>query len=144
MADPRVFSGPRSRVTCGGVVLGWLTDISGSEAFAYDEIDCMGVLEVAEYVLVGYRASFQASIVRIIGRSLKSLGIFPTLEAALTSGELSVGVEDKLTGQVVYQFVGARCSEKPFSGSARAHFAENTSWLCTRVLDEFERPAAGA
>lgn len=141
MAAPNTFSGPRARLTAAGVIVGYAADVSGNENYQYDEVDCIGVLEVQEYVVVGYRASFQARIFRLIGRSLKALGIYPTLGAVLTSGDISVGIEDTVTGEVPYQFIGAKCADKNFNGNARSVFAEDTSWVCTRILDESENAA---
>lgn len=142
MALP-VFTGAASRFSINGLVIGTGTDVAGGESYQYEEIDVLGVLEVAEHALVGYRATMSARIFRVVGRSLKALGVFPTLNAALRSGEMSAGIEDTTTGEVPMQFMGVKIADKNFNDASRGVVVDDCSFVAIKLEDEFERPAAG-
>jgi hypothetical protein len=107
----------------------------------YNNCDVLDLLEVKEFVPVAYRATLSAQIFRVIGKSLKSLGIFPVEENILTSGDLTATIEDRLTGETMAQFEEVKCSEHSFDLTSRGVVSENCSFICVRLRDEFELPA---
>ena len=109
----------------------------------YEPIDVLDLLEVKEFVPVAYRATLSAQIFRVIGKSLKALGIFPTEDNILTSGDLTAAIEDKLTGNTMQLWESVKCSEHAFDVTARGVVSENVSFVAIRVRDEFERPIGG-
>ena len=72
--------------------------MSGSESIDYEPVDVLDLLEVKEFVPVAYRATLSAQIFRVIGKSLKRLGIFPEEKNILTTGDLTCHIEDSLDG----------------------------------------------
>lgn len=98
----------------------------------------MDLLEVSEHVPVGYRASLNANVFRVIGQSLKNLGIFPLESNILTSGALEASIQDKITGRTAYLFMEVKAATKTFDLSARALVTENISFVAIRVMDEAE------
>lgn len=94
------------------------------------------MLEVLEHVPVAYRCSLNANLFRVIGASLKGLGIFPLNENILTSGALEAAIEDKQTGRTAYLFQGVKAATKTFDLSARSVVTENVAFQAIRVLDE--------
>lgn len=138
-----VWSGARARAKIDGNIVGYATDVSGSESIAYEEVDVLDLLEVKEYVPVAYRATLSCRIFRVIGQSLKALGIFPTEENILTSGDLTFTVEDVLTGNTPVQFEGVKAQEKSFDISARGIVSDNATFVAIRLRDEFDRPIGG-
>jgi len=136
----QVFSGARSRFKINGRVIGFAGGVSGSESIDYEPIDVLDLLEVKEFVPVAYRATLSAQIFRIVGNSLKSQSIFPTLENILTSGDLTCTVEDKLTGSTLAQFEACKAQEHSFDITARGVVSENVTFVTIRLRDESERP----
>lgn len=90
---------------------------------------------------VAYRATLSAQIFRVVGKSLKSLGIFPVEENILTSGDLTCSLQDRLTGETLAQFQQCRAQEHTFDVTARGMVSENTTFVTIRVRDESEIPA---
>jgi len=143
MAAPFVFSGARSRLKIDGTVVGFAGGVSGSESIDYEPVDVLDLLEVREFVPVAYRCTLNAQVFRVIGSSLKALGIFPTEENILTSGDLTCSVEDRLTGETMAQFESCKCQEHTFDITARGIVSENVTFVTIRLRDEFEHPAGG-
>jgi hypothetical protein len=100
-------------------------------------------LEVREFVPVAYRATLSAQVFRVIGSSLKQLGIFPTEENILTTGDLTCTIEDKLTVNTMAQFEACKASEHTFDITARGIVSENVTFVTIRLRDEFEVPVGG-
>lgn len=96
----------------------------------------MDLIEVLEHVPVGYRVNLNANIFRVVGASLKNLGIFPQNSNILTSGALTASIEDTQTGRNAYAVQGVKAATKTFDLSARALVTENLSFVAIRMLDE--------
>ena len=83
MALPKgnVFTGARARFIIEGRVIGFATNCSGGEEIRYEPVEVLDNIQVQEYVPVGYTVTFQASRVRLIGRSVRSpdVNIFPNV-----------------------------------------------------------------
>lgn len=95
---------------------------------------------------VAYRSTLSAQIFRVIGNSLKALGIFPTHKGGddtniLTSGDLTCVVEDKITNENPMYFQQCKASEHTWDVTARGIVSENVTFVTIRVSDEFETPA---
>ena len=137
------FSGARCRFKINGNIIAFAAGVSGSESVEYDPVDVLDLLSVKEFVPVAYRATISAQVFRVVGASLKALGIFPTENNILTSGDMVAALEDKLTGETVQQFQGVKCSEHSFDVTARGIVSENISFVAIRTIDESEIPANG-
>lgn len=142
MSASNVFSGPRARFKIDGNVVGFAAGVSGSEAIDYEPVDVLDLLEVREFVPVAYRATLSAQIFRVIGKSLKALGIFPQETNILTSGDLTATVEDTISGNTMSQFESCKCSEHAFDITARGIVSENVTFVTIRLKDEFDNPLA--
>lgn len=141
MAAPNVFSGARARFKVNGQIVGFAAGVSGSESVDYEPVDVLDLLEVKEFVPVAYRATLSAQVFRVIGKSLKALGIFPKEEDILTSGDLTCTIEDRLTGETMAQFEECKAQEHTFDVTARGIVSENVNFVTIRLRDEFELPA---
>lgn len=137
------FSGARARFKVNGAVVAFAGGVNGSESVDYEPVDVLDLLEVREHVPVAYRATLSARVFRVVGQSLKKLGIFPIEEDILTSGVLTCSVEDKLTRNTVAQFEECKAQEHSFDVSARGLVSEDINFVTIRLRDEFERPAGG-
>ncbi len=112
--------------------------ISGSEAITYEPVDVLNLLEVREFVPVAYVCTLAAQVFRVVGQSLKSLGILPKQEDIIESGDLEAVAQDSVTGATVALFQGVRCAGHSFDITARGLVMENVDFVCIRIHDEAE------
>lgn len=141
-----VFSGPRARLRVNGNIIGYTGGCSGGEQIDYEAVETLDFLEVREHVPVAYRVTLSTTFFRVVGESLKSPArgsIFPTLENILTSGALSVTVEDRISGNNPMQFTGCRIASKNFDISPRGIVSDACDWVAIRLMDEYEHPVGG-
>jgi len=147
----KVFSGPRALITIGGVEVGFLQDVSGEESLEYLPVDVIGDIFVKEHVPVAVRVSFSASLVRIVGDTLRASGIWPKLgdgtskkylENVLDQLDLTILVQDQITGESLYSIIGGRMTSRSFSVSARGIVGKNISFVGLKMKDESETALA--
>jgi len=139
----KTFSGARAIFLIDAVPIAFAGGVSGEEMIDYEPIDVLNLLEVKEFVPTSYRASLNAQIFRVVGESLKKLGILPRQEDIISSGDLEAAIQDDArvaTGNTVALFQGVRCSGHTFDVTARGIVQDNVSFVAIRVLDEFENP----
>lgn len=136
----RTFSGARAVFLINGARVAYAGGVSGEEMVDYEPVDVLNLLEVLEHVPVAYRTSLNAQVFRVVGESLKKLGILPRQEDIITSGDLESAIQDRVTGQTMALFQGVRCSGHSFDVTARGIVNENVTFVAIRVLDEFENP----
>lgn len=134
------FSGARAVFLIDGVPVAFAGGVSGEEMVDYEPVDVLALLEVREHVPVAYRTSLNAQVFRVVGQSLKKLGILPRQEDIITSGDLEAAVQDTVTSNTIALFQGVRCSGHTFDITARGIVQDNVSFVSIRVLDEFENP----
>ena len=137
----QTFSGARAVFLINSVPVGFAGGVSGEEIIDYEPVDVLTLLEVREHVPVAYRTSLNAQIFRVVGSSLKQLGIMPRQEAIIDSEDLEAAIQDKVTRQTIALFQGVRCSGHTFDVTARGIVQENVTFVSIRVTDEFENPA---
>lgn len=106
-------------------------------------MDTLDLLEVKEHVPVAYRTSLNASVFRIIGQSLKKLGIFPRLQDIVTSESLNATIEDSkpVVGserRAMAFFEGVRASGHTWDVTARGLTSDAVNFVAIRVTDESE------
>ncbi|NBU69846.1 MAG: hypothetical protein EBS53_00050 [Bacteroidetes bacterium] len=141
MAASNTFSGARAVFLINSVPVAFAGGVSGEEMIDYEPVDVLALLEVREFVPVAYRTSLNAQVFRVVGDSLKKLGILPRQEEIITSGDLEAAIQDTVTRQTMALFQGVRCSGHSFDVTARGIVQENVTFVSIRVLDEFENPA---
>lgn len=135
------FSGARAVFLINSVPVAFAGGVSGEEMIDYEPVDVLTLLEVREFVPVAYRTSLNAQVFRVVGDSLKRLGILPRQEDIITSGDLEAAILDSITRQTLALFEGVRCSGHSFDVTARGIVQENVTFVSIRVRDEFENPA---
>lgn len=134
------FSGARAIFLINSAPVAFAGGVSGEETVDYEPVDVLNLLEVREHVPVAYRTSLNAQIFRVVGESLKKLGILPRQEEIITSGDLEAAIQDNVTGNTVSLFQGVRCSGHSWDVTARGIVQENVTFVAIRVMDEFENP----
>lgn len=141
MAASYTFSGARSIFLVNSQPVAFAGGVSGEEMVEYTPVDVLNLLEIRELVPTAYTCSLNAQIFRVVGQSLKALGIFPRENDILTSGDLECAIQDTVTGQTTALFQGVKCSGHSWDDTARGIVSENVSFACIRVMDESEIPA---
>lgn len=137
----KTFSGARAIFIFDGNPVAYAGGVSGEEMIDYEPVDVLSILEVREHVPVAYRTSLNAQVFRVVGESLKQVGIMPRQDDILTSGELQASIQDKVTGSTIALFQGVKTAGHSFDVTARGIVQENVSFVSIRVLDESEVPA---
>jgi hypothetical protein len=132
----KTFSGARAIFMINSVPVAFAGGVSGEEAINYEPVDVLTLLEVREFVPVAYTATLNAQVFRVVGSSLKQLGIMPREEDIITTGDLEAAVQDIVTRQTMALFQGVRCAGHSFDITARGIVQENVQFVCIRVLDE--------
>lgn len=139
MSASKTFSGARAIFLINSAPVAFAGGVSGEETIDYEPVDVLNLLEVREFVPVAYRTSLSAQVFRVVGDSLKKLGILPRQEDIITSGDLEAAIQDKVTGSTIALFQGVRCSGHTFDVTARGIVMENVNFVAIRVLDESEQ-----
>lgn len=142
----KVFTGARARFVINGEKVGYARNVSGVEQIQYEPVDVLDNIQTEEFVAVGYTVQLTAEKVRIIGETLKSKGWFPKLGGnpnehltnILTSGDLTVTVEDSRTSKIFATYEQAKVSNHNWAIDARGVVGENMEFVAIRALDESE------
>jgi hypothetical protein len=139
---PQVFSGPRALFKVGSTPIAYASNVSGEESVDYEPVDVLDLLEVMEHVPVSYRTSLSAQIFRVIGKSIKELGIFPKIQDIVTSSAMTATIEDAVpvsgTRKAMAFFMGVRCGGHSWDVTARGMTSDNVNFVAIRVQDETE------
>lgn len=147
----RVFSGARARFYFNGTQVAYASGCDGSEEIQMEPVEVLDNLPVKEHVPVGYRVSFNANIFRTVSSgastdvapgSLKEQGIFPKFgtrgELILQLTPVTVFIQDRNTGKVLYVIEGVKPTSQNFSITARGTVGQNVGFVAIRMLDESE------
>jgi hypothetical protein len=145
----RVFTGCRARFMIEGKKVGYATNVSGSEEVQYDPLEVLDNVEVEEFVPVAYRVTFTASLVRIVGETIKSAGWFPktgtTTEDHLKNillqginGDMSAVIEDSHTGAKICTVEQMKMQSRNFTINARGMVGKDCTFVAIRMRDESE------
>lgn len=149
MAAPEkglVVTGARARLLINGIKIGWATNVSVSESITYEEVRVLDNIQVQEHVPTSYAVGLSASRIRIVGKTLKSQGFFPSvgqdpdehLQNILTNGELSVTLEDNQTGQIIATYEQVKCSDHNFTVTSVGIVGNDMNFVAIRSKDESE------
>lgn len=145
----RVFTGARARFIYNGRKVGYATNVSGSEEIQWDPVEVLDNIQVEEHVPVAYRVTFAASLVRIVGETIKSLGWWAKqgtspaahLQNILLQGELSAVIEDNKTGETIMALEQVRVASQNFTVNARGIVGQDLTFVAIRMKDESEMSA---
>ena len=156
-----VFSGARAVFRFDDRIVAFASGCDGSEEIIYEAVDVLDRIEVAEYVPVGYRVTFNCEIFRTVAGataspgkpspmpepgqgtmgSLKGTGInmFPKSKNILTNGYMSASVSDSLGDKkTIYNFHQVKAINMNFRITARGIVGQNVSFNAIRITDESE------
>lgn len=142
----RVFTGARARLLINGVKVGYARNCSGGETLTYERIKVLDKIQTAEHVPTDYDVRFTAGEVRIIGETVKSRGIFPSLGSnpdqhlsnILTNGELTITIEDNQTHAIFMTLEQAKCTSNNWAIDAIGVVGTDMEFVAIRMRSEDE------
>ena len=142
----RVFSGPRARFSINGIKVGYATNVEIGESIEYTPLEVLDNIRIEEFVPVAYRINFRCGTVKIVGESLKALGMFPNtggssdehLSNVLMAGDLTATIEDTKTGKLIATVTGVKVASHNYRISARAIVGEDVDFIGIKISDESE------
>ncbi len=161
------FSGSRAIFRFNNKVVAYGAGIDGNVEYSLEPVDVLDRLEVAEYVPVGYRVTFNCSVFRTVANSRStgpistqgpnapadgtlgslqqiSVGMLPrstgTPSEILTNGYMSASVTDRLTNTTLYRFQEVVTTSYNFSIAARGTVQQQVGFVATRMCDEANVP----
>lgn len=142
-AASKVITGGRSVVSIdngsGPVVIGIFDSCSISESISSEDIHLLGRFSATEVTLVSYNVvNVQCSGFRVYGFGVKALGKFPTLNALLGLGPVTITVADRLnpTGAPMATIIGCLPDSNSNNFQTRATSKINISYKGLAVTDE--------
>ena len=141
-----VLTGARVRFSLDGQLIGYARSISINEDIQRDPVETLDNIEVAEYVPIGYRVSFTASRVRLVGSTLKSMGLFPKAGAnkdehllnILNNGSMVAQLDDVKTNRTIATLEQCDVSNQSFTYDARSISSHEMTFTAIRLRDESE------
>jgi hypothetical protein len=158
-----VFSGARAIFRVNSKQVAFASGCDGTEEIMYEAVDVLDNIEVAEYVPVGYRVTFNCAVFRTVAGasssgpissngprapkegelgSLKkpSIGLFPRSTGSpseiLTNGSMSASITDHLTNTTVYNIQEVKAQTLNFSITARGIVGQNVTFNAIRMTSE--------
>jgi len=130
-----------------GKKVGYCTNVAGSEEIQYDPLEVLDNIEVEEFVPVAYRVTFTASLVRIVGETIKSLGLFPKsgtstedhLKNILLMKDMAAVIEDSNNpGTKICTVEQMKMQSRNFTVNARGMVGKDVTMVAVRMKDESE------
>lgn len=143
----RTFSGARARFYFNGNLMGYASNMSGSEEINHAPVQTVDDLAVKEHCPIGYSVSLSAALFRTIARtpgnstddspgSLKEQQLFPQFNQILVVEEMDVLVEDSVTGRTLYLITGVKPAGRSWNIGAGAITQENMQFVAKKMFDE--------
>lgn len=146
MANPtsKVITGGRSVVSIddgisGPQIIGIFDSCSVSESITSEDIHILGRFSASELAITSYNSvQVQCSGFRVYGAGVKKLGKFPTLNALLTLGPVTISVGDRLnpTGAAMATIINCLPDTNSNTYQTRATSKINISYKGTMMVDE--------
>ena len=137
---PKVVTGSRAQFQIGGYVIAYASNVSYNENITYEPINVLDKLQVEEHAETGYTVDLQCQNFRVIGKSVKALGVMPKLEQILTQGGMTativVGLGSATT--TILRMEGVKLQARQTTVDARGVMTETWSFVGIKSSDESE------
>jgi len=139
MATNRAFSGARAKLFFDtSKEVGWATGVNGQETIQLQRIDVLGNIDSVEIEPIGRSVSVTMDLVRIIGKSLQEMGIWPRGGTAevIDFPEMSIEVYDSIGDKPIYKIVGAKAETRSWRVDRGGVMSKNVTFQARRMFDE--------
>lgn len=131
-----VFTGVRAIFKIQGTQIAYASNASYTINHALQPIETLDNLAPLEYAEVGYSVDFNCSSFRVANKSAVSLGIQPVLETILTQPELTVELQDRVTGLTLLRVIGVKMTSRAGTVDARGVSTETWNFVGLKASDE--------
>lgn len=132
----QVFSGPRAIFKIQGTQIAYASNCSYNINHNHQPIDVLDQLAPVEHAEVGYSVDFSCSSFRVANQSAVSLGVQPTLENILTQPELTVELQDRISGATILRVIGVKMTGRSGSVDSRGVATETWNFVGRKASDE--------
>lgn len=142
----RIFTAARARFSMNGAPVGYARGCNSRESVGHEPFRAIGRIEVIENVPVTYDVAFSASLARLVGESLKSLGWQPKvgtspddmLKNILEMGDLTVTIEDQITSELIEVIEQIRFASRATSYQSGSITMQDVEFVGIRSRDAFD------
>lgn len=140
------FTGARAFFSLDSKEIGYATGCNGNEQILRQALRTLGSIYVREHVPVGYDMAFSAVFARLVGKSLKSDGVWPKhmpsseefLREILRFQNMKAALEDVITKKTIVRIVQVAPMSLNWSVDAAGLFTLNCTFAGVKQLDESE------
>jgi len=142
---PKVVTGSRAQFQIGGYVIAYASNVSYNENITYEPINVLDKLQVEEHAETGYTVDLQCQNFRVVGQSVKALGIMPKLEQILTQGGMTATIvvgSGNATPTTILRMEGVKLQARQTTVDARGVMTETWSFVGIKSSDESETVVA--
>jgi len=136
---PRAIAGARAELYFDGTKLaGWATGVSATENIQNQRIDVLGDIDSKEIEPIGRTVTMTADFVRILGKSLQEMGIWPKGETAdvINYPEMTALLFDATTNEQIYKVVGVKAENKSWRVDRTGVMTVNATFQARKMHDE--------
>lgn len=142
----RILTGARAIIKARGVAIGYAVNFTAREDLAHQPANFIGNIRTTENVATRYTVSGSMSMVRIVGETVKSQGLFPKsgnsslehLQNVLAQELLTFVVEDQKTNQPVGQVEGVSLTTNGLSIDGDSISGNDVDFVAIVLRDESE------
>jgi len=137
---PKVVTGSRAQFQIGGYVIAYASNVSYNENITYEPINVLDKLQVEEHAETGYTVDLQCQNFRVVGKSVKALGVMPKLEQILTQGGMTatIVVGSGSATTTILRMEGVKLQARQTTVDARGVMTETWSFVGIKSSDESE------
>ncbi len=136
MASTLIPSGSRIAFKINGLKVAFATGVSFDVSYGTAPAQVLDQPDVIEHVETGYDITFSATKFRVPDKSLKQLGIEPSLENLLVRPELEAEIYDRITNKTLHRFEGVKLTGKSGNVNARDIFNMTLTFVARKETDE--------
>jgi hypothetical protein len=143
----RMLTGARARFYLDGVPVGYANSVTIDESVNYEPVEILGQLHDEEHVPTSYKVNLSAEMFRVVGKTLKSDGFFPSTDQdatthllnVLTTKGLTATVEDRVTGQTIARLEQVKIASHNWTIDRTSITGERVEFVAIRAFDEYDK-----
>ena len=138
------LTGSRVNFMLEGNLVGFASNLSYSHNYTLAPLNVIGSIETIQHIPVQYQAGITFNNFRVLGRTLRTLGLWPRIGknptdhmmALIQIPELTAVCEDVVTQTIILIAEGVRIESSAVQMAANSLMQEDISCVCRRILLE--------
>lgn len=139
------FTGARARLSINNKFIGYATGCDGNEQILRQALRVLGSIYVAEHVPTGFDMAFSNSMARLVGKTLKSDGLWPKHKPSseeflreILAFDMGATIEDPVSGTVLYRIQRLAPLTMGWSVTESGLSVKRCTWAAQKQLEESE------